>query len=209
MLLRLSARPSRAAAVFCGSLLASALLLACNGDAKISGTRVAPPSADVSGSYTVTETDQQSVCAPVPELPAADLTEWWLYDWAGDGFPVRAPYTLRLSVTHAGSALTLVVLDLNGHALELPYSGTLAADGSFTATRTRQFDEGPRVGGTLFTVLNRLDLTGTFRTVGTSTLLEATATGTDEFRPTGTAAPGPPFTTCTYHFGWSATRVSP
>jgi hypothetical protein len=183
----------------CALLLALAATLGCGSD----GGTGTIPTGDFAGTYQATQTNDEVACTP-EALPAPELNDPAQYVQYGDvtgGDP-------RMLVRQAGSRLTVSAeLDDQGRPVPgLDFTGSIAADGSFTLSRNIAVGfEGPRAGGHTFYVAQQASITGRFETGAGEPRMTASGTFTDVFRDGG--ASGPVFTTCTLPFTTTATRI--
>lgn len=177
-----------------------ATIAGVNGCGDDSGTG---PSANFSGTYQGTETNQPTTCSP-EDLPAPFLQDPSQYFQPGG----LETFDLVLIISHEGSDLTVSPeQDEQGQPVhEFDFTGAIEDDGSHTVTRTLDLGlEGPREDGHQFYLEAQDRVDGDFVQSGGETRNEAAGTFTVIFHE-GTRT-GPVFTTCSTPFTATTVRI--
>lgn len=161
------------------------------------------PAPNFSGTYQGSQTNEATACSPqaLPAPATQDPTQYVQFGSPGTG-------DLLLVVQHTGSQLTVSPeLNEQGQPIsKFDFTGTIAADGSFTVSRSLVIGlEGPREGGYLFQVVQQAAVSGTFVESGGQTQMDAAGTFTTAFREKSITSAV--FTTCSSPFTSTTTRT--
>jgi hypothetical protein len=171
-----------------------------NGCGDDNGTGPAP---NFSGTYEGTQTNQPTTCSP-QNLPAPTSQDPSQYFQPGG----LETFDLVLIIRHEGSALTVSPeQDEQGQPLhEFDFTGSIAADGSHTVTRSLDIGlEGPREGGHQFYLEQQDEASGIFVQSGGELRNEAEGTFNVIFHEGDRT--GPVFTTCSTSFVATTVRT--